>query len=153
MKQNRQALNFLEDWRTNRKYDHEFLLTDLNKVDVEDVPGVYIIVTTDRTTFNYPTGGSKVIYIGMSKHLRSRLQEHLSYVNKLIDNPDYGMADDEPWVGSKYQYMYYHNAKVYTFKCLGKQEEKNLESQVMWAFYQHYRALPVGNAARSYSKI
>lgn len=36
------------------------------------------------------------------------------------------------------------------FKSLRKQESKNLESLFLNRFYQKYRALPVGNAARSY---
>lgn len=115
--------------------------------------GVYVIEATDNFKFPYPKGNSKVIYIGKADDLRARLKQHRHRLNQLIDTDGkYGLADDEPWVSSKYQYMYYHGARVFFYKCLGKQEAKELEARVMWSFYKKYRALPVGNGAKSYSK-
>ena len=65
---------------------------------------------------------------------------------------EYGMDVNEPWISSKYQYMFYHGARVYYYKCLKKQDAKNLEAHLLWAFYSKYRALPVGNGSKSYSK-
>ena len=46
--------------------------------------------------------------------------------------------------------MYYNGAHVDVFKCRGYQDSKNLESLFLNQFYQKYRALPVGNGARSF---
>lgn len=32
------------------------------------------------------------------------------------------------------------------------EDEINLESQILWKFYERYRSLPVGNGARSFEK-
>lgn len=146
---------FLKDFRENRGAAGGFLLNDETGIPSETVgySGVYIIEATDGFKFPYPKGNSKVIYIGKADNLHSRLMGHRTRVNQLVKTKgNYGMADDEPWVSSKYQYMYYHGAKVYYYKCLGKQEAKQLEASIMWSFYQKYRALPIGNGAKSYSK-
>lgn len=146
---------FLKDFRVNRGAAGGFLLNDETGIPSETngCSGEYIIEATDSFKFPYPKGNSKVLYIGKADNLYSRLLGHRTRVNQLVNtNGNYGMDDDEPWVSSKYQYMYYHGARVYYYKCLGKQEAKELEARVMWAFYQKYRALPVGNGAKSYSK-
>ena len=121
--------------------------------DARGHSGVYVIEAADGFKFPYPKGKSNVIYIGKADDLYSRLLQHRHHLQELqASRGEYGMDEDEPWVSSKYQYMYYHNAKVFYYKCLGQQDPKNLESRVMWAFYQKYRALPVGNGAKSYSK-
>lgn len=147
---------FLKDFRKIRGVDGCFnLIDDGLPLDLPDEAGVYIIETVDKFVFSYPKGKSSVIYIGKSDHLRQRLREHRTELRNLIETSgDYGMAKDQPWVCSRYQYMYYHgkNAKVYYYKCLKKQEAKELEATIMWAFYRKYRALPVGNGAKSYAK-
>ena len=146
---------FLKDYRPKQGADGGFILDDEKGLpfDMDGYSGVYIIETTDRFKFPYPAGQSNVIYIGKADELRSRLSQHRRRLNRLNEsNGEWGMKDDEPWVGSKYQYMYYHGARVYYFKCRGKQEAKEEEAKVMWAFYKKYRALPVGNGAKSYSK-
>lgn len=146
---------FLKDFRETRGAAGGFLLNDETGIpsDTNGYSGVYIIEATDGFKFPYPKGNSKVLYIGKADNLYSRLHCHRNRVNRLNKtNGDYGMAKDEPWVSSKYQYMYYHGAKVYYYKCLRKQDAKELEARVMWSFYQKYRALPVGNGAKSYSK-
>lgn len=144
---------FLKDFRQRQGAAGGFVL------DEDDIPedtrrraGVYVIETTDGFKFPYPKGKSKVIYIGKSDNLMTRLKEHRKSLNDLWEDADLGIYDDGPWPFSRYQYMRYHGAKVYYYKCLGNQEAKELESRVIWAFYQKYRALPVGNGAKSYSK-
>jgi hypothetical protein len=48
--------------------------------------------------------------------------------------------------------MYYDGSHVDVFKRRGKQDSKEFESLILNQFYQKYRALPVGNGARSYSQ-
>ena len=146
---------FLKDFRQRQGAAGGFLLDAEEGIPSElgGHAGVYVIEATDDFKFPYPKGNSKVIYIGKADDLRARLKQHRHRLNQLIDTDGkYGLADDEPWVSSKYQYMYYHGARVFFYKCLGKQEAKELEARVMWSFYKKYRALPVGNGAKSYSK-
>ncbi len=147
---------FLKGYRPIQGAEGGFLLDDPEGLpfDMEGYSGVYIIETTDNFKFPYPAGNSKVIYIGKADELRSRLSQHRHHLNRLNNSKgEWGMAEEEPWVGSKYQYMYDHGDKVYYYKCRGQQEAKEEESRIMWAFYQKYRALPVGNGAKSYSKL
>ena len=145
---------FLKGFRQRQGAAGGFILNEDDiPVDTIGHAGVYVIETTDGTRFNYPKGKSKVIYIGMSDDLRVRLRDHRRELNELWKNIDYGIYNEsEPWPSNRYQYMRYHGAKVFYYKCRGEQDAKNLESRVMWAFYTKYRALPVGNAAKSYAK-
>ena len=144
---------FLKDFRQRRGAAGGFILgeDDIPK-DTQGCAGVYVIETNDGFKFPYPTGNSKVIYIGKSDRLMARLKEHRKAVDDLWDNVDLGIYDDGPWPFNRHQYMRHHGAKVYYYKCLRKQEAKELESRVMWAFYKKYHAIPVGNGAKSYSK-
>ena len=147
--------SFLKDYRPKQGADGGFLLDsdDGLPFDMEGYAGVYIIEATDKFRFPYPAGQSGVLYIGKADELRSRLIQHRQRLNRLNKTKgEWGMASEEPWVSSKYQYMYKYGARVYFFKCKGKQEAKEEEAKIMWAFYQKYRALPVGNGAKSYSK-
>lgn len=145
---------FLHNYRPQQGAEGGFFLDDEDGLpfDMEGYAGVYIIETGDKFRFPYPSGQSGVIYIGKADELRSRLQDHRHMLMKLQADKDFGMAANEPWVSSRYQYMLKHQARVYYFKCRGKQEAKEEESRIMWAFYQKYRSLPVGNGAKSYSK-
>ena len=92
-----------------------------------------------------------LLYIGKSDDLLRRLRDEHYYkgLKRLLDNKDYGINENIQ-IPSCYQYMYYHGSHVDIFKCRGTQDSKNLESLILNQFYQKYRALPVGNAARSY---
>lgn len=150
----RKTFPFLKGFRDNRGYDVTFLLSDeetLNELD--NCPGVYVIEATDGAKFSCPVGSSSIIYVGKSDHLRSRLRKHRAQLQRLIDDKEYGMRTNEPWVCSRYQFMLYHGARVYVYKCLKRsQDAKDLESLIMWSYYQKYRCLPIGNGAKSYSK-
>ena len=146
---------FLKDFRNGIAAEGPYNLLNLDDLNkVTDSPGVYIIEAADKFRFPYPKGNSSILYIGMSdSSLRGRLKRHRLHLKELCDtNGQHGMADNEEWVCQRYQYMYYHGAKVYYYSRKGKQEAKNLEAEILWQFYAKYRALPVGNGAKSYSK-
>ena len=114
--------------------------------------GIYVISATDGTKYTYPNGNtSPILYIGKSDDLLRRLRDEHYYkgLKRLLDNPDFGIAENIQ-VSPRYQYMYYNGSHVDVFKCKGKQDSKNLESLFLNQFYQKYRALPVGNSARSF---
>ena len=148
--------NFFPDFRCKKGPDCSFELTDFGRKDFEcpigHESGIYIISTTNSVKFKYANGKeSPIIYIGKSDDLLRRLRgEHYTkHLKVLEDNPDYGIAENFQ-MSSKYQYMYYNGCQVDVYKCRGKQESKELESIFLNAFYQHYRSIPVGNAARSF---
>ena len=151
--------SFMGDFRPSKGMDASFDIRDFGDgsfiCPVKDGDmGVYIISATDGTKYPYPNGKrSPILYIGKSDNLLRRLRDEHYYkgLKRLIDNPDWGI--DENWqLCSRYQYMYYNGSHVDVYKCLGKQDAKDLESMFLNMFYQKYRALPVGNAARSYGR-
>lgn len=145
---------FLKDFRKTRGYNYSFdLLKDQDALDeLEDFAGVYIFEATKGSKFSCPVGNSSIIYIGKSDHIKRRLKEHLAILMLLEDNKDYGIYDNkEGWLSSRYQFMHYCGAKVYIYKCLKKQDAKQLEAELMWQYYTKYRCLPIGNGAKSYS--
>lgn len=154
----RRELSFLKSseyspaFRKIRGHDDEIFLDEEGVSSLPSCSGVYIIVAMDKTKFVYPNGLSSVIYIGKADNSRRRLLEHLSSLNQQKRN-------DEDWLinhiqaHSRYQYIKFHGGKVYTFHCLkSTQDSKNLESEIIWRFYEKYRSLPVGNGARSFGK-
>lgn len=150
---------FLPDFRPVRGTDASFDLQEFEDKDFDcaikkgDI-GIYVISSTDGTKYTYPNGKkSPIIYIGKSDDLLRRLKdEHYTKgLKRLLDDPDWGI-DNNYQLPSRYQYMYYNGSHVDVFKCRGKQESKEMESLFLNQFYQKYRALPVGNGARSYGK-
>lgn len=148
--------SFLSDFRLP---DASFDLRDFKDKDFrapvrQHEIGVYIISATDGTKYTYPNGKrSPIIYIGMSEDLFRRLKdEHFTKgLKRLLDDSEWGL--DKNWqLASRYQYMYYNGSHVDVFKRRGPQDAKNLESIILNRFYQTYRALPVGNGARSFGR-
>ncbi len=148
--------SFLSD---SRLPDASFDLRDFKDKDFrapvrQHEIGVYIISATDGTKYTYPNGKrSPIIYIGMSEDLFRRLKdEHFTKGLKLLlDDSEWGL-DNNLQLASRYQYMYYNGSHVDVFKRRGPQDAKNLESIILNKFYQTYRALPVGNGARSFGR-
>lgn len=155
-----------EDFRSIRGVDVSFNLKDYNKTGfknpVERRSGCYVISAT-RKKYSYPIPGSKspVIYIGLSDNLYRRLHdEHfMKHLKLLIDNPDYGIKDDNgcylrriTQMPNEYRYMLYNGAHVDVFYCTGNQDVKEFEAELIGSFYSTYGAMPVGNGARSFSQ-
>lgn len=122
--------------------------------EIPNVPGVYIIEATDGFTFPYPRWKSKVLYIGKSEtSLRERLKRHNAQLVELNEsNGNCEIHGKVKWFYHRYHYMHKHGARIYYYVCKGKQDAKNLESDIIWQFYIRHRALPVGNGAKSFSK-
>lgn len=148
-----ESFPFLESYRPEQGARGGFRL-DKDEIPEEtrDKAGVYIIETTNGFHFPYPEGKSNVIYIGESENLMVRFKEHRKTLMKLKENSEYGMKPKEPWISSRYQYMLRKGARVFYYTRRGNQEAKEMEAEVIWRFYEMYRALPVGNSAKSYSR-
>lgn len=142
-------LTFLNGFRDKSGFDLE--IADLSKGILDDTPseeGVYVICSRNAKMI-YPGGNSRILYMGMAKNLKRRIKEHFSNLQSAIDN----LASDKPkWFFSRYNYMAEFGAHVYIYKCRGKQDPKNLESRLMWWFYNKYKANPVSNGARSFMR-
>ena len=146
--------SFIPDFR---EPDASFDLRDLEDPDFmcpvkRHEIRVYIISATDGTKYIYPNGKiSPIIYIGMSKDLLRRLIEHYKNLKELLVDKNYGIDNNEQ-LHSRYQYMCYNGSHVDVFKRRGPQDAKNLESILLNQFYKKYRAIPVGNGARSFGR-
>ena len=126
---------------------------DLCEDEVDGVParrGVYILVAANRTKFIYPKGKSPVIYIGQASNLRRRLREHLKNWKTVVRDEEKDLRDHVEHCPRYWYIEKCKGARVYTFYCLKGQRAKDLESEIIWHFYEKYHALPVGNGARSF---
>lgn len=144
------GLRYSTPFRQVRGFDSALNLSEEEIQDVSSGPGVYVIVAADRTKFIYPKGKSSVMYIGKATNLRRRLREHLRDMNICLANES---EDLKAHIQHNSRSWYFHSfgAYVYTFNCLrSTQDAKNLESEIIWRFYEKYRSLPVGNGARSF---
>ena len=155
----RRELKFLEGdsyslpFRPIRGHDAELELTEDEIRTVTTQPGVYIIVSADKTKFVYPKGMSPIIYIGQADNLRRRLREHLHNLNYVIEHEEEDLMNQLQHC-PRYNYMRAFGAYVYLFHCLKKtQDAKTLESIVIAKFYERYRSTPVGNGARSFTPV
>lgn len=144
--------NYSSPFREKQGFDDEIDLLDENKnpfEGIKDVPGVYIIASSDGTRFIYPKGRNAVIYIGKSENIVQRLRTHLCNLREVMYH-DEDLLKDRIQVNQRYQYMKTFGARVYIYYCRRAQDPKWLESYIMHRFYEKYRALPVGNGARSF---
>lgn len=114
---------------------------------VPNAPGIYIMVAKKRK-FVYPKKDSLVFYIGTSKHLKSRLKEHLKYYKRAKAD----FRKHTKWNYSRYNYAVAFEADIYYMRITGREKEKALESKALEGFYDKYGALPVGNGAFSFRK-
>lgn len=135
--------------RENRGPDICLNLMEDDLSIIPNIPGVYIIVTTDGTTFQYPNGKSPVMYIGMSEHLYDRIKSHADNTRKIEQQiDDYRRMSCQ--CHQRYHYFRTFGAKVYLFTRRGLQPPKCQESVYIGKFYEKYLSLPVSNGARSF---
>lgn len=130
-------------------YDYKTRIL-MNKLPefVTEEQGIYIITSDDNTSFIYPNGNSRVLYIGESKHMRDRLLEHRKGLERVLASSEISMGAQN---FQRYHYMKAFGARVYIFYVLKKQVSKNLEAYVLGKFYERYHSLPVANGARSFT--
>ncbi len=147
-----------DDFRSIEGVNVHFDLTKFSDPNfdcgVENRAGCYIISTNNKS-IEYAKGKSRILYIGLSTRLFSRLysEHYCKHLKLLIDNPDFGLNNNKIiMMQDKYQYMLYYGAKVDVFYCKGTQSAKEFESCLIANFYSKYRCMPVGNGARSFSQ-
>jgi excinuclease UvrABC nuclease subunit len=109
--------------------------------------GAYLIVSNSQE-FLYPKGKSRIIYIGKSKNLKSRLTTHRRHTFELIYSPKPKRAEFLHF--ARYQYMASYGAQIYWYTTRGTQDEGDLEKRLLDRFYDRYLSLPIANGANSY---
>ena len=123
---------------------------DLWTMDRHDVPekgGVYVLLTSDGTAFPYPGGSSRVFYIGQSSNLRRRLQRHLRAIHEIH--------------GERRHTLYYRSSEYAAqFGCryvciprLPRETPKSLEEDVLGLFGTRFRSWPVANSAGAWAHL
>lgn len=120
---------------------------DYWEYEVPEKPGAYILLSHD-TSFIYPNGTSKVVYIGMSSNLKSRIHGHFIHLNRIRTIPLNKIK--EYWYYSRYNYLDRFGCKLYLFLNRKNETPKELESLIIEAFYSRYHSLPIGNGAFSF---
>ena len=137
--------NFIEK-QPDRKLGE---LMDLDLTNINLKAGTYVFISK-QTKFIFPNGHSRVIYIGKSDDLISRLKTHKRHLLELSNLKHIERKDMSRY--SRYQYMLKFGCIVYCYTTRGTQNSKNLENIIMESFYNRYHALPVGNGAVSFKK-
>ena len=125
-------------------------LRDLWMLDRHEVPdgnGVYILLTGDGTDFTYPGGRSPVFYIGQSKNLRNRLQDHLQFATEARDHRRY------PLYFQVYEYAARFGCRYTCISALSWDTPKELEADVMALFAKKSRCWPAANGVGSWDFV
>jgi hypothetical protein len=123
-------------------------LWTMDRHEVTEEDGVYILLSGYGTIFTYPGGTSPVFYIGQSKNLRQRLQDHLRYANQIRDGRRY----DRHYSASEYAAEF--GCRYSCIPCLPGDKAKWLEADIMLRFEEQFRALPVacGSGSRDFGE-
>lgn len=117
------------------------LYNDDWKSNFENQEGVYILGSSDNTTFTYPWGSSPIFYIGKSINLMKRLRSHRNYILKAAE--DHNSRKFRP----KNQYGAAFGADTAIFYLNDFGDLGNYESKMITDFYDTYGSIPVGNGA------
>ena len=120
----------------------------MDRHEVTEEEGVYILLTGDGTVFTYPGGRSPVFYIGQSGNLRNRLLTHLRYAKDARDLRQY---DRYPAI---HEYAAEFGCRYSCIPCLPGDEGKWLEADIMLRFEEQFRVLPVacGSGSRDFGE-
>ncbi|MBD5316471.1 MAG: hypothetical protein HDS11_02210 [Bacteroides sp.] len=130
----------------------DLIIKNLISDDLNNIPntsGVYIIVATNGTSFQYPNGTSPVMYIGMSEHLFDRIKSHADST-RLVNSQLNSFRCMNCQCHQRYHYFRTFGAKVFIFTRRGLQPPKSQEAIFLGKFYEKFLSLPVSNGARSF---
>ena len=119
----------------------------LDKHDVPELPGVYVLVARSDIRFRYPNGSSPIFYIGQARSLRKRLLQHLRRARKVHDAPQHPM--DWP----RYEYAAKFGERYCFIRTTRGLKPKTLEDMVMARFARRYHSWPVANSAGAWTRI
>ena len=122
----------------------------LGTMDRHDVPekgGVYVLLTGDGTAFPYPGGQSRVFYIGQSSNLRRRLQRHLRAIDEIHGERRHTLYY------RIYEYAARFGCRYVCIPSLRRETPKGLEADVMACFGKRFRSWPVANNVGAWTYI
>ena len=115
--------------------------------EVQDAPGVYVLLTGDGTLFQYPVGRSPVLYIGQSVNLRRRLGDHSEWAKQAKSNRRRELYYP------RYEYAERFGVKFVYLCTRGRVAAKKLEKILLARFTNKFRGWPVGNSGGSWDHI
>ena len=122
-------------------------LFDLDLKRIPKLPGAYVILAADGTSFVYPVGTSPVFYIGQTDDLQERLCEHRRVIS-LARDPD----RRKPLHKRVWEYGAAFGACVSYIRTLEEQRAKDLEDRLQALFAKVHRSTPVANNSASYKR-
>lgn len=141
------ALFFIKSLRRNPSDEIIDIEGDMNFQSIPKAKGAYLILSS-KERFIYPSGKSRVIYIGMSSDLRERIKSHIVNYDKLKGIPKNQRKNF--WYYSRYNYMVKYGSRIIWYTTKGTETPKSLESKLIEDFYSQFHSLPIGNGAFSY---
>ena len=97
--------------------------------------------------FHLPCGRSPVFYIGQSKNLRNRLQDHLQFATEARDHRRY------PLYFQVYEYAARFGCRYTCISALSWDTPKELEADVMALFAKKFRCWPAANGVGSWDFV
>ncbi len=132
-------LSFFINKRQPDGYEEDALENLLS--EVPEHSGAYVLGSSDGVDFVYPWGVSPVFYIGQSKNLRKRIEEHIRYTKQAME------GHDEYFWWPRYQYAAAYGLSVVWYSTRGKQNPNVLEAELVEHFYEMYGSIPIANGA------
>jgi len=136
------SLNELLPWLKVQEFAVPAKIKTVSEEKVPAKPGVYIMIS-DRTGYVYPWSGkkgkSRVFYIGRSRNLRNRLEEHRKYCAEVEDFPKFD------YYYPRYEYAAFHGCNVSWKACRSEHAARDLEHDLLVDFAKYYGAKPVAN--------
>lgn len=105
------------------------------------IPGCYVLGSSDGTNFIYPWGSSPVFYIGKSRAIRARVRAHHKWIKRAIEE-----HHSQHFI-PLHQYGAAFGTDVSIYKTGSEESAVKLESELITEFYNIYGSIPVANGA------
>ena len=120
----------------------EDLLAEEETIDqIPDTGGAYVLGTSTDVMLTYPWGSSPIFYIGSAGNLQRRVSDHKGYIE--------GAQADHSEAGwwPRYQYGAAFGTSCAWYSKRGPQKPKNIEADLVDAFYWSFGAIPAANSS------
>ncbi|OYX23437.1 MAG: hypothetical protein B7Z16_02550 [Algoriphagus sp. 32-45-6] len=140
-------LKFIQSVSRNPSNQISNIERDIDFYSIPESSGAYLILSS-KEEFIYPSGKSRVIYIGMSTNLRRSIKNHVKNFDELKGIPKNKRKNF--WYYSRYNYMVKFGCRIIWYTTKGTETPKSLESKLIEDFYSQFHSLPIGNGAFSY---
>ena len=119
----------------------------LDRHDLPEDAGAYVLIARPGVSFDYPGGKSPVFYIGMATSLVDRLSEHLKHSKAAAH------ARRVPLYWPRYEYAARFGGRYATINTWQRMTPRALEEELIAGFASRFKAFPVANSAGSWNRI